>query len=222
MWSRDVVNICVHGIGSPGRQLEPGEDEYWVGEPQFADILDAVAELPSMRLSFDDGNRSDIEIAAPSLVKRGMTGTFNVLAGRLDQTGSLSSGDVRALAAQGMTVGSHGMHHVSWRSLAPAAARDELVTARRILEEVVGMPVDTVALPLGRYDRVVLRHLRSKGYTQVSTSDRRIASDHAWLQHRFSLRADDTPRSVLASVEAAGTWHRRAGLAAVGVVKRWR
>ena len=26
----DVLNICFHGIGTPQRQLEPGEDAYWV------------------------------------------------------------------------------------------------------------------------------------------------------------------------------------------------
>ena len=26
----DVLNICFHGIGTPQRQLQPGEDAYWV------------------------------------------------------------------------------------------------------------------------------------------------------------------------------------------------
>ena len=35
------VNILFHGIGTPRRELEPGEDAYWVGRDQFEALLAA-------------------------------------------------------------------------------------------------------------------------------------------------------------------------------------
>jgi peptidoglycan/xylan/chitin deacetylase (PgdA/CDA1 family) len=218
----ELVNICVHGIGKPGRPLEPGEHDYWVDEPQFVDILDAVATVDGVRLSFDDGNRSDVDVALAALVDRDLQATFYIIAGRLEQPGSLGAADLRTLLDSGMTIGSHGMNHVPWRALPPEIMRDELLTARRVIEEAGECRVEVASLPLGRYDRGVLRELRRTGYAQVSTSDRRLAQEGAWLQHRFSLHVRDTPESVLAAVAAARRRPKRLRRAAVGVVKRWR
>ena len=59
-----------------------------------------------------------------------------------------------------------------------------------------GTPVTEAALPLGRYDRDLLAHLRALGYTAVHTSDRRWAREGDWLQPRFSVRDGDTADSV--------------------------
>src|SRR5699024_7169464 len=106
------------------------------------------------------------------------------LAGRLGAPGSLGPADLRDLVAAGMTVGSHGMDHVPWRRLTPAGVDRELVDARERLSEAAGAPVLDAALPLGRYDRATLGHLRRLGYRSVHTSDRRRAREGAWLQPR--------------------------------------
>ena len=132
------VNLCFHGIGTPARELEPGEDAYWIGDRAFHEILDTVVGDPRVQLSFDDGNASDVLVALPALVERGLHATFFVLAGRLDQPGSLGRDDVRALAEAGMGIGSHGMDHVPWRHQDDATMHRELVEARERLAEVVG------------------------------------------------------------------------------------
>lgn len=217
-----IINICFHGIGEPGRALEPGEDEYWVDPDQFRRILDEVATWPATRLSFDDGNASDLAYALPELAQRSLTADFFVLAGRLGAPGSLSEGGVRELRAAGMRIGTHGMAHRSWRGLDPGAQRDELVVAREQIAETAGAPVDTAACPLGRYDRRVLGALRRLGYTRVFTSDRRRARPGAWLQPRYSVRRRDTPESLRATVLARPALHHQARAAAAGAVKRLR
>lgn len=204
-----MINICFHGIGTPARDLEPGEAAYWITEDYYRAVLEVVAKRDDVRLSFDDGNASDVEIGLEALRRRGLTATFFVIAARLDRPGSLSTDQVRALRAQGMTIGTHGMDHVPWRSLSPAIEQRELVDARRVLAEVAGTPVDEAALPLGRYERRTLNRLRQLGYTHVHTSDRRTSAPSAWLQHRYSLRADDTLDSLHADVLAAPSPSRR-------------
>jgi peptidoglycan/xylan/chitin deacetylase (PgdA/CDA1 family) len=217
-----LVNVCFHGIGSPARELEPGEAPYWIAESEFLRILDVLAGREEVRLSFDDGNASDVEIGLPALRERGLRATFFALAGRLGSPGSLSGPDLRDLTAAGMTIGSHGMDHVPWRGLSPAAVTRELEDARATLAQESGTAVDQAALPLGRYDRTTLGHLRRLGYTAVHTSDRRPAREGAWLQPRHSVRAGDSAESVARDMLAPPTLPTRVRGAAVGLVKRWR
>lgn len=217
-----LVNVCFHGIGTPARPLEPGEAAYWIGEDDFLRILDVLRDRPDVRLSFDDSNASDVEVGLPALRDRGLRATFFALAGRLDASGSLDGADLRELVSAGMTIGSHGMDHVPWRDLSPAAVDRELREARVLLAEASGARVDEAALPLGRYDRTTLGHLRRLGYTAVHTSDRRRASAGAWLQPRYSVRAGDTAESVAAEILAPPGRRTRARDAVVGLVKRWR
>ncbi|HTW16414.1 MAG TPA: polysaccharide deacetylase family protein [Nocardioides sp.] len=216
------LNLCFHGIGTPARDLEPGEAPYWIEVDLFHRVLDEVADDPRVRLSFDDGNASDAEVGLPALLERGLSATFFVLAGRLDQDGSLTRDQVLNLQQRGMTVGTHGMDHHPWRGLDRAAAHRELVEAREVLEALVDRPVEHAALPLGRYDRALLRRLRSLGYRSVHTSDRRWARDGDWLQPRFSLRAGDTMDSLRASVLRRPALPHRARGELVGLAKRLR
>jgi peptidoglycan/xylan/chitin deacetylase (PgdA/CDA1 family) len=219
---RCVVNVCFHGIGTPRRTLEPGEAEYWITTYQFHRILDLLTSDTRTRISFDDGNVSDLEAGLPALVDRGLAASFFVLAGRLDQPGSLSSEDVKSLVAQGMTVGSHGMDHRPWRNMDSITHRRELVEARSRLSAVTGTTVDEVALPLGRYDRRLLRDLRHLGYSAVHTSDRLWAREGHWLQPRFSVRHNDTVDSVRQQILGSPSLSRRLERAGVVAVKRWR
>ncbi|MEU4563795.1 polysaccharide deacetylase family protein [Actinoplanes sp. NPDC023936] len=218
-----VLNICFHGVGEPQRELEPGEDVYWVTADRFAAILDEVSTWPvPVRLSFDDGNASDVEIGLPALVERGLTAEFFLLAGRLDTPGSVDSAGVAKLRSAGMPIGSHGMAHRSWRGLSAAETTAEFDTARTVLAEAAGAPITTAACPLGRYDRRVLSALRDRGYTRIYTSDRRPARSGAWLQPRYSVRHHDTPASMRSGVLAPAPLPARARALAVGTVKRWR
>ena len=221
MGRRDVRNICFHGIGAPGRSIDDDEARYWITADEYLRILDEIATWPATVISFDDGNASDVEIGLPGLLERGLTGTFFVLAGRLDTAGSVTSEQVAGLGAAGMRVGSHGMDHVSWRSMSPDVQRRELVEAREVIEAIAG-DVTEAALPRGQYDRGTLGALRRLGYTAVHTSDRRLATAGAWLQPRFSVTRDDTPQTLVQAALVPPPAHRRAALEAKGLLKRWR
>ena len=87
---------------------------------------------------------------------------------------------------------------------------------------MIGAPVTEAALPLGRYDRRLLGHLRRLGYTAVHTSDRRWARDGAWIQPRFSVVGSDTAGSVRATMLGRQPAARQVERHLVGTVKRWR
>ena len=189
MNARSVVNLTMHGIGPPTRELDPGEREVWISVEEFEQLLDAIAGRSDVQLTFDDGNLSDVEIALPMLLERGLCARFFVLAGRLGELGRLDRGHVRALADAGMSIGSHGWAHRDWRGIDSHHAVVEFEAAPRLLSELVDHPVSDVAVPFGSYDRTVLRRLRAADVRRVYTSDGGRVRPDRWLQGRTSLRA---------------------------------
>jgi len=218
-----VLNVCFHGIGVPGRPLEPGEGKFWVGAAQFEDLLGVIGRYPWVRVMFDDGNASDAEIAFPALRRHGLTATFFVIADRIGQPGSVSPADVKMLAAGGMRIGSHGKAHRSWRAVDDRELGEELTGAAGLIGAVCGLPVRELACPFGFYDRRVLGAIRRCGFERVFTSDGGPARAGAWLQARYTVKAGDTPASLERLCRSPrGGRLESAVRAGKGLVKRWR
>jgi peptidoglycan/xylan/chitin deacetylase (PgdA/CDA1 family) len=213
------IHLCFHGIGRCEKEREPGEARYWVSEYIFLTMMDAVATAAPevVRLSFDDGNRSDADIAVPALRERRLTATFFPLAGRLGDRASLSAADLHDLGAAGMKIGSHGWSHVPWRGLAGPDAMREFVDARLALEAASGERISEAALPLGRYDRGALAWLKGTGYRTVYTSDRYPSRPTSWLQARYSVTSEDTAGSVMRMVRRGPRLEEARNLIASGV-----
>jgi peptidoglycan/xylan/chitin deacetylase (PgdA/CDA1 family) len=217
-----TVNILFHGLGSPGPGVDAEAEMYFISTDLFLTVLDEVCEYSAAELSFDDGYASDVHIAWPALTERGLTARFFPLAGQLGRPGYVRADEVRELTAAGMTVGSHGMHHRSWRRLDSRARQEELVEARHLLSDAADAPIDTAACPFGAYDRGALTALRTQGYAQVFTSDRRRARVGAWLQPRYSVRRGDTIESVRTQILAARPLRERTRGALAARAKAWR
>jgi peptidoglycan/xylan/chitin deacetylase (PgdA/CDA1 family) len=217
-----LVHLGFHGVGQPGRPLDPGEDEFWVSRELFEQVLDEVRTHTHVKISFDDGNASDVDIALPALAQRELHGSFFPIAARIGQRGSVDGAGLRSLTASGMSIGSHGMQHRPWRGLSDVDLAEELIEARRVIEAESGARVSTAACPLGSYDRRSLKRLRDLGYQRVFTSDRASANPHAWLQPRYSVRKYDTLADVRAIITTRPDPVSRVTSRAKITAKRWR
>ena len=217
-----TINLTFHGVGDHDRQLDAGESAVWLARPEFLTVLDAATGRRDVRLTFDDGNISDLEHALPALRERGLRATFFVVAGRLGVPGFIDADGVRALSAAGMTIGCHGMRHRPWRSLGERMLREELLEARQVLEEIVGHPVLEAACPFGSYDRRVLRSLRRFGYQTVYTSDGGTAATHAWIQARTTIRPRDGAGVLDQIMSWERSWYRALPGRTWRVAKQWR
>lgn len=223
MSGTELRNISFHGIGTPkGPEREPGEHRYWVSEARFLEVLDECLKHPQVRLSFDDGNASDVTIALPALAERGLKADFFPIADRIGTPESVDEAGLRALVAAGMTVGTHGAGHRPWTSALATHHEDELRSARTRIAEATGRPVETAACPFGAYDRRVLKALRTAGYRTVFTSDARPAQAGAWLQPRYSVETDDTAESVRTRMLTPRSTTERIVDRAVLMMKAWR
>jgi peptidoglycan/xylan/chitin deacetylase (PgdA/CDA1 family) len=219
----EVLNLCFHGIGVPGRPLEPDEELFWVEEEKFIELLSVAARYPSVRITFDDGNASDAAIGLPALRAHNLTATFFVIAGRLDQPGSLTSADLRRLVDGGMRVGSHGMWHKPWRTVSDDELQEELIGAANAISHASGRPVREVACPFGSYDRRVLEALHRWEFERVYTVDGGSARGDAWLQARYTVRASDTATEIERRARCPhGDALHAAVRAGKSLVKQWR
>jgi peptidoglycan/xylan/chitin deacetylase (PgdA/CDA1 family) len=217
-----VVIVNVHGVGVPVRPLDAGEDLAWVSVAQLELVLDAAIDRPDVRLTFDDGNASDVEIALPRLLERGLTAEFFIAAGLLGEPGRLDKDGVRELSRAGMPVGSHGWAHRDWRRLSPEQAHEEFAEAPRLLAELSGTPVTRHSIPFGSYDRKVLGRLRRVRAARAYTSDGGRTLDGSWLQARNSLRHTVDADWVQRVMVRPPSVPRRARRLAATTVKRVR
>ena len=177
-------------------RTSPGNDPAMTVTPDFfADVLDRVRGRPDVQITFDDGNRSDVDTALPLLEERGMQATFFVLADRIDRSDELTTADLQRLVEAGMTIGSHGRAHVPWTDCDDRHLDAEIAASAEDLAGAIGRPVNRFACPFGAYDRRVLAALRRHGAAQVFTSDRG-ATPSRWLTARTSLRAEHRPEHL--------------------------
>jgi peptidoglycan/xylan/chitin deacetylase (PgdA/CDA1 family) len=217
-----IIILNFHGIGQLTRPVTQGEDDCWISKTFFEEVLDYISGRNDVELTFDDSNESDYEVALPALKARNLTARFFVVANRIDQPCFLSSGQIRSIQAEGMKIGSHGARHLPWSKCGAEELDEELIAARKRLEDVVGAPVIEAACPFGVYNRRVLNKLRHVGYERVYTSDGGPALTDCWIRPRNTVLKSYALATVRPLVEyrphGLRKWWREAKLC----VKRWR
>jgi len=122
-------------------------------------------------LTFDDGWVSDVDCVLPVLAERNLKATFFIPSGLIGKTGRLSWRHVTALSQMGMEIGSHTVSHAKLTGLVSGKLTAELLASRNQIEDALGQPVSSLAVPMGYYDQRVIEHAWASGYTTVFTSD---------------------------------------------------
>ena len=190
---RPQIALTFHGIGTPPETVPEDERRYWAPEDEFAALVPELAQSAAeqdigLLITFDDGNLSDLEIGAPVLRDHGLPGIFFPCAGRIGQAGYLGEAHLQDLIGQGFEIGSHGMDHVPWASLAGEALAREATGSRARLQELTGQQIATAALPFGSYNRRALAAARAAGYGRVYSSDPGLMAPGSWFIRRISYR----------------------------------
>ncbi len=146
-------------------------------------------------ITFDDGYRSDHEIALPILDRHGLKARFFITAGWTGtRVAYMSWPQIQELHRAGHRIGAHGWSHRLLTQCTPDELRTELDKPRKLLEDHLGTPIQTLSLPGGRYNRRVLDACREAGYTQICNSHPRIERDPtAPVLGRLNVRGDTTP-----------------------------
>lgn len=130
-------------------------------------------------LTFDDGTRDFVDNALPVLQELNFSATLFIVAGMiggerawnalpgqrpLAQVPLLDASELRALHAQGFTIGSHSMSHPQMSRLSDEEALRELARSRTVLSDMIGQPVRWFAYPYLAANERTKRLAREAGY----------------------------------------------------------
>jgi peptidoglycan/xylan/chitin deacetylase (PgdA/CDA1 family) len=158
----------------------------------------------TLMITFDDGYESH-RFAADELIRRGLRAVFYVTWSNLGKNGYLTHSEVRDLRSKGFEIGSHSLTHTYLTRLNDGDLEREVSESKERLEDLVGGPVDTIAIPYGAYDRRVLASAFAAGYARVTTSDTGLANaGSSRVSPRLTISASTT-LAVFESSLTAGT-----------------
>jgi len=146
-------------------------------------------------ITFDDGYRSNRDVALPLLRRFGFSATVFLVSDLIGRTNRwdadeiqeplLSLDDVRAMQRAGIDFQSHTCTHPRLTALTDADMFAELVESRRALESALNAPVSAIAYPWGECTPLVQCLAKAAGYRSGVTLRRRTNFAHTPL---FELR----------------------------------
>lgn len=182
--------------------------------PILATEIAATTAGDPFLLTADDGGMSYYTWMADRLEDRGWFGHCFVSTDFIGRRGFLDVSHLRELDRRGHLIGSHSASHPPRFSALPF---DRMVAewahSRRVLEDVLGRPVDTGSVPGGYFSAAVARAAHEAGIRVLFTSEpvRRISSTEEGLVMvgRFTIRRGDPPDTA-ARLAGASPWARSA------------
>ena len=164
-------------------------------------------------ITFDDGYRDNLYIAAPILCELNIPFTVYVTT---DYIGSnnhlyLTKDDVKVLSElPGVTIGSHGKTHTKLTTCSHSVLKDELFTGKHYLEDLLGQKVVSLSYPHGDVDQRVRDVAMDAGYELGTTSrvDINKANQDPLLLNRVHILSYDTSRTLKMKTEGDWDWYR--------------
>ena len=142
--------------------------------------LGGTVELPEQAflLTFDDGFLGVYEHAAPVLTALGWPATVFLVSQLIGQRDTwcevhnpssatyplMEASHIHELRALGFSFHSHTRSHADLLTLDDSVLHDQLAGARDDLQTLLGVAVDYLAYPYGRFDDRVLRAAQAAGY----------------------------------------------------------
>lgn len=183
-------------------------------EVQIGSLEEASDNDESCRIAvtFDDGYRDNLYVAAPIMMKYGMPFTVFVTVSYI-QSGDpvyMSSKELRELAFyDGVTIGSHGMTHAHLAECDDKTLKKELCESRSYLEDIIGKPVTSVSYPHGSVNRRVRDAAMEAGYKIGGCSlfgVNELGRDPLLLR-RTEVLASDTEKIFRKKLSGAWDWY---------------
>lgn len=228
-WSYHLPILGYHRVGAykadhvPTISAEAFERQLaWLARYRFrilpfdevVDRLERGEPLPrrSVIITFDDGYEETRTVAWPLLKRFGVLATVFVAPAEVGRPGFATWEQIVEMARDGLTIGSHTMHHAYLPLVSEARLREELVQSKQVIEARIGQPVRYLSYPIGGFTPTAQALAREAGYRAACTTNR--AASRARLD-RYALRRikmterDAHPLLLLAKVSGYYDLFRR-------------
>ena len=132
---------------------------------RLVDVLQNGGQLPPkpVAITFDDGMQDIYTIAFPIMQHYGFSGTLFLIADWINGEGLMNTAEVQEMISNGWEIGSHSMTHFDLTS-DYSQLRYQLFDSKHMLEEMFGVPVNTLAYPFGLFNTNVVKKVSAYGY----------------------------------------------------------
>jgi peptidoglycan/xylan/chitin deacetylase (PgdA/CDA1 family) len=132
---------------------------------QLVDVLQNGGQLPPkpVAITFDDGMQDIYTTAFPIMQHYGFSGTLFLIADWINGEGLMNTAEVQEMISNGWEIGSHSMTHFDLTS-DYSQLRYQLFDSKHMLEEMFGVPVNTLAYPFGLFNTNVVKKVSAYGY----------------------------------------------------------
>ena len=143
----------------------------------------------SVLITFDDGYNGIYNYAFPELKKRNMKAVFFITASVIDKVdGSyphVTTSELQEIASdKNFSIGSHTLTHSNLTKMTHNEKIHELSESKRILEQITGREVLSMAYPEGNYDKEVIESVKESGYEiAFAVQDKGLLDENA----RYSI-----------------------------------
>ena len=127
-------------------------------------------------LTFDDGYRSQVTAALPTLAAQHWPGVLNLDLSNLAPSWGVGLRGVRRLIAAGWAVDAHSLTHADLALASGAALTREISGSRREIRRLFGVLPRFFCYPAGRYDAEAIAAVKAAGYEGATTTEPGLAS----------------------------------------------
>ena len=183
----------------------------WATEHSREFVAFSNTPTPGIAVTFDDGYKTTLTLAAPILSALGIP--FHVFVTKSyiegDDPRFLRPAEICELSAiPGVTVGVHGVTHQRLTKLSPQQIHDEFTHSRDWLEQLIGHSVTSMSYPHGDFNAEVSDIAESCGLKSAACSRTGTFTDarQAFAIPRIDIWAFDKRRTFLH--KTLGSWDR--------------
>lgn len=151
----------------------------------------------SAAITFDDGYEETCTVAVPVLRRFGFRATVFVTPTEVGLPGFMTWDQLREVSRDGITIGSHTLHHTYLPAVSLQHAEHELAESKRMLEVQLGKPVELLSYPIGGFTREIQAIARESGYRAACTTNRGLGRSIPDLYSLRRIKMTDRDRHPL-------------------------
>jgi peptidoglycan/xylan/chitin deacetylase (PgdA/CDA1 family) len=175
------------------------------------DFVQAATYQNGLAITFDDGYKDALTHASPILHQYQLPFTVFVTSGYV-QSGNalyLLPADLKELAQQPMaSIGAHGASHVKLTECTDVQLRNELVSSKNYLEDIIQKPVETLSYPHGAVNQKVIDFAVDAGYKVAACSrfGQNSSQDSKLCLKRTDIWSRDNLQDFSAKINGHWDW----------------
>ncbi len=167
----------------------------------------------NVSITFDDGYKNNMTMAAPLLIQNKMPFSIFIATGfvKNQHPDFMSEEQIKELSTNPLvTIGSHSVSHKSLTKLNDEELERELSESKAYLEELTQKSITTLAYPYGAVDRRVRDMAEKVGYKTAVCSRFDINKEgrDPLLLNRSELNSMDNPKSFAEKLRGHWDWYR--------------